>query len=119
MTQPDPFRARAPRSHEKTPRQGGRFRPGVEALEGRILLNTDTLVIPLLPETAAALKIDPSVRKGFAPEQNLATPGAATQTVPTTFTLQRHKSGFRDEMGIFPVDDAAGGIGSVHPGAPG
>jgi len=49
----------------------------------------------------------------------LAVPGTAGQTVTATFTASGVSTAYANEFGIFPVDDAAGRIGTIEPGDPG
>lgn len=46
-------------------------------------------------------------------------PGEIGQLTPTTFTLTSTDSSFRNELGLFLVDDAKGTIGGIAPGQPG
>ena len=49
----------------------------------------------------------------------LAVPGTTGQTVTATFTASGVSTAYADEFGIFPVDNAAGRIGTLEPSDPG
>ncbi|BAY84562.1 YD repeat protein [Calothrix parasitica NIES-267] len=46
-------------------------------------------------------------------------PGESGEIVPVTFNKVSQEASFRNEMGLFVVDDAQGRIGSILPGQPG
>src|SRR5262245_26700501 len=89
------------------------LRLAVEELEPRILLAQRPAVLPsLLPHPSTA-----HVGQRAVPgPQALLLPGTPGQTVRAVFTLTARQSNFRNEAGLFLVDDASGRIGTVQPG---
>ncbi|MBI3467961.1 MAG: tandem-95 repeat protein [Planctomycetes bacterium] len=47
------------------------------------------------------------------------TPGQPHQSVPTRFTLAGKQADYRNEVGLYVVDDSAGRVGDLYPGDPG
>src|SRR5262245_60605619 len=84
-------RSRTPCSRQSKPHQGRRFRPCLEELERRVLLNGDTFVVP----------------------------GVAGTTTTVQFTWTARDAAFRDEVGVYMVDNAQGAVGGVAPDSPG
>jgi RHS repeat-associated protein len=102
-------------------RSPSRRRPSlaVEELEPRVLLSETTLPVAIpftktreLPLVTAVSQ--PARRAGDL--QALQTPGQPDQTVPVRFTFLEHRAAYRNELGLFVVDDESGRIGSLLPG---
>ncbi|GEM_PF-1525877 len=105
-----------------------RTRLFVEELEARVLMagNLHLVAEPaglnerldhsasvrVLPDTQAA------ARAATLAQANQPTPGQSGQTVATTFVMVQRHSAYRNELGIFPVDDVSGRIGNLNPGDP-
>lgn len=53
---------------------------------------------------------------GPAGDRAALTPGQAGQTVEATFARLRRETVFRNELGLFITDNAAGAVGGVNPG---
>src|SRR5262249_23755927 len=141
-----PPRRRSYRRLSARGRDRGRFarRLALEALEQRLMLTRDVdPVRPLLriaPADATHVVSNPG---GLAPHEAIreragherlspadlrhapsakaafAVPGAPGQVVQATFTLTRRRADYRNEVGLFLVDDAAGRVGPLSPGDPG
>ncbi|GEM_PF-6098869 len=62
---------------------------------------------------------DAIVKVSFSTQGTSLALGVAGQNVPTRFRIQATNSNFKNEVGFFRVDDAAGRIGNIEPGSTG
>jgi hypothetical protein len=121
---------RARRPHHRT---STITRPQIEFIERRILLSTNLVGSrnerphSFLPDHSfpgparvatpnAVRSAHPARAKLARTESAFVVPGAANEVVDATFTLSKRQASYRNEVGIFVVDDATGRIGSLEPG---
>jgi hypothetical protein len=73
----------------------------------------------ILPARHEPRTIAPASRSGSSSGGTaFAIPGTPGQSVPVTFQLQERASWYRNEVGLFRVDDPSGRIGHLLPGQP-
>jgi streptogramin lyase len=97
------------RKHNKAWRE---LKPHPEALEARQLLAALSWRRPIAPPVLS----QQAVRYRGPSAEAFAIPGQAGQTVKATFRLTGRESAYRNEVGLFLVDDASGRIGKLKPG---
>jgi len=116
-------------------RKWRRLRPQVETVEPRILLSPGVvsasrnkahaalLPVRAVPAHAPAPPNPTTVRTVRASrpvaqpaETAYVVPGQTGETIQATFALQDRNAAFRNEFGLFLVDDASGKIGKLKPG---
>jgi len=111
------------------------LRPQVETVEPRILLSTGVvsssrnkahaaiLAVRAVPAHAPA-PLNKTAVKAVSASRPVAkpaetayhVPGQPGETIKATFALQDRNAAFRNEFGLFLVDDASGKIGKLKPG---
>lgn len=96
-----------------------RFWPVAEHLEQRQLLSLAEISTPT-PLAAAWLRArGPRQGTPTGPSaEAFQVPGEADSTTTLTFLLAERDSAYRNEVGLFLVDDASGRIGRLRPGSP-
>src|SRR5262249_13009629 len=94
------------------------LRPGVEELEPRILLAGRLAHVAGLTAQSSPVHLvrHPNGAPAAPAGQTLLVPGLPRQTVRAEFTWAASNAVFHNEMGLFLVDDAQGGIGNLNPG---
>jgi Domain of unknown function (DUF4114) len=112
MNQPAYSSRRFPRSRPGSPGPRRRSVPDLESLEARTLLSQQPIVITAGQTVRSSKPVAPAVTL-------LTVPGQPGTMVTVTFTLDARLARFKNEMGLFPVDDATGRIGNLRPGSRG